>query len=445
MAAKKTTKTQAKKTTSKKRATKTAPKKAKPVAPPAGTNGADQMVSSIATGLTLEEKDERIKALAQSFNKEGARYVVTADEAPNPYFIRRPTGNMELDIHLGGGFPAGGACFISGPDNSGKTWLMLETMAMQQRLYGSATRMAYALAEGAFPYDAAIKAGLRVFVPDEMVEQWQEWRRIRSIPPYTDEQIAYLQDPALKDQIRIITGATGEDILQVVLDCVRINAFSIIAVDSLNGLQPSVDSEKDLTDNEKIAAQATMIGRFFKKYIPLTTGFVGTNHTTVLFTQQVRANQERANAPSYMQKWLPQYVSSGGGYSGKHYKLIGLLLEEGKVLKNSNKDVIGKMMKWYLEKGKAGTHDNLGGEVSFFYERGGIDNIGELLTSGIKRGVIQTRGKQVVIVRPDDKQVIEDFTAPNNSALRKMLEADFAFEMALRREILTSAGIQCLY
>lgn len=431
MAAKKSKKT-TKKSVS--RTAKKAPKRSAPAAAPIPVAPQD-----------INSRDEAIRALVQSFNRDGAHYIVTADQAPNPYFLRRPTGIMEMDIHLGGGFPAGGACFISGPDNSGKTWLTLKTMAMQQRLHGDNTRLAYALAEGAFPYDAAIKAGLRVYVPDEMVAQWQEWRNLRSLPPYTPEQLAYLQDPQFKDHLYIITGATGEDILQVVIDCVRINAFSVIAVDSLNGLQPSADAEKSMNEHEKLAAQATMIGRFFKKYIPLTTGFVGTNHTTVLFTQQVRANQDRANAPSYMQKYISQYVSSGGGYSGRHYKLIGLLLDDGKVLKDSNKNVLGKTIKWFLEKGKAGTHDNLGGEVSFFYDKGGVDEVGELLTSGIKRGVVQTRNKQTIVVRPDDHTVLEEFTAPSNASFRKMLEADFDFEVALRREILTSAGIQCLY
>lgn len=395
--------------------------------------------------MTLEQRDEAIRALAHSFNKEKERYIVTADEAPNPYFLRRPTGIIELDIDLGGGFPAGGCCFISGPDNSGKTWLMLRTMAMQQRLYGNAARVAWALAEGAFPYDQALRAGLRVYIPDEMIEEWNEWRKLRNMPEYTAEEVAYFQDPQYKDQVRIITGPTGDDILQIVVDCVRTNAFSAIAVDSLNGLQPRVDADKDFNDNEKMASQATLLGRFFKKYIPLTTGFNRTNHTTVLFTQQVRANQDKANAPSYMQKWIPSYVSSGGGYSGKHYKLIGLILSEGKKLKDSGKNITGKMIDWDLEKGKAGTHDNKRGEVAFYYQRANIDEEGEVITAGIKRGVIQTRNKQIVVVRPEDNTVLEEFTAPNQNALRKMLEGDFEFSLALRREIMAQAGIQCLY
>lgn len=444
MATKRTTKKKATKKVAKK-TTRSSAKKVKPNK--TVSIGAREAVDGgvLHAGMTLKDRDEAIKAFAQSFNEDGYKRVVTADQAPNPYFLRRPTGIIELDIDLGGGFPAGGICFISGPDNSGKTWLTLKTMAMQQKLYGSATRLAYCLAEGAFPYDQAFRAGLRVYVPDHIIQQRQEWRRLRGMPPMTEEEINFFQDPYYKDHLRIVAGATGEDVLKAVLGGVMTNAFSVIAVDSLNGLQPSANAEKDMTDNEKMAAQATMIGRFFKKYTPITTGLNDTNLTTVLFTQQVRANQEKSSAPSYMQQWLPSYVSSGGGWSGKHYKLIGLNVDSGSKIKDKGKNVIGKKVKWNTEKGKAGTHDNIFGEVSFYYENGNSDDIGELIASGIQRGIIQRFGREIVVIRPEDNAIIEGFTAPNEAAFRRMLEIDFDFEVALRREILNQAGIQCLY
>ena len=447
MAAKKTGKTAVKKTG--RASPKKTPAKPASATSPAGVIATEAMVPQGAQDL--EDKDVRIRAFAHSFNTSEHLYVVQASNAPNPYFLRRPTGVIELDLDLGGGFPAGGCCFISGPDNSGKTWLMLRCMAWQQRLFGSACRLGYALTEGAFPYGQALNAGLRVYVPDGIIEQWQEWRRLRDMPPYTLEEIAVFQQPEVNDQLHILRGATGEDVLTIMLEAVRINAFSVLACDSLNGLQSAVDSEKELTKGEKVAAQATMINRFFKKYIPITTGFNNPNQTTVLFTQQVRANQERANAPSYMKAWIPEFVSSGGGWSAKHFKLIGLGLQDGKLIKKGEKDeknkpVIGKMVSWFIEKGKAGTHDNKSGDVSYYYDiPGGVDEIGELVVSGLQRGVIQMRDKKVVVVRPEDKKVLDVFTAPTQRAFRRMLEVDFDLELALRREILSQANVPCLY
>lgn len=397
----------------------------------------------------MGQKDERIRAVMSSFNEAGHMVIVPADEAPNPYMLRRPSGIMELDIDTGGGLPAGGCTVLSGPDNSGKTWLMLRYMAMQQKLYGNACRLAFGCAEGTFPFDQAINAGMKIAVPDEMIEQWQEWRRQRNIAPYTLEQIQVFKQQI--GQLYIIRGSTGEEILQAILECVRTNAFSIIGCDSLNGLRPSADADKDLDDNEKRAAHASMIQRFFNHYIPTTTGLNGVNHTTLLFTQQVRSNQERANAPAHLQQYIKTWTISGG-YAAKHYKLIDIVLEDGGLVKRGDeksKVVIGKTVKWFLEKGKAGTHDNKSGEVTFYYPEltghYGPDYIGELMTSGIKRGIIQQHGTKHVVCRPDTGQILQEFTAPSQKAMRKMIEADFDFELALRREVLAQANIQCLY
>lgn len=439
MAAKKT---KAKKAQPKKKVAKKAPAKKKP-AP------ATKALAVVGT-QELATRDEAIRALMHSMNSEDRRVIVHADEAPNPYMLRCPTGTIELDIDLGGGFPCGGCSIISGPDNAGKTYLVLKTMAMQQRLHGHACRLGFGLAEGAFPFDQAINAGLKIAVPDEILEEWQEWRRRRGMPLYTLDELQFFKQKV--GEFYILRGATGEEILQTKLECIRTKAFNMIATDSLQGLQPSVDADKDIEDFEMRAAHATMIGKFFKKYIPLTTGLEGLNRTCVIFTQQVRANQERANAPSNMQKYIKDWAVTGSR-AAKHYKLIDLVIWNGGVLKKGEgkaRHAIGKEMKWLLDKGKAGTHDNKSGEVSFYYEKNGIDDVGELMTSGIKRGVIQTRQvtksrKEIVVARPDTGEILEDFTAPTQRAMRAMITADFDYELALRREILTAAGIECLY
>jgi RecA/RadA recombinase len=393
----------------------------------------------------LATRDMAIRALAHSLNTDERKVIVPADEAPNPYMLRRPTGIIELDIDLAGGFPAGGCNFISGPDNSGKTWLMLKVMAYQQRLYGNACRLAYGLSEGAFPFDQAITAGLKIAVPDEILEQWQEWRRLRGVSLYTMQELLSFKEKL--GEFYVVRGQTGEEILETLLACIRSNAFSVVGCDSLNGLQPSIEAPKSMDDNEMRAAHATMIGKFFKRYIPITTGLSGTNLTTLIFTQQVRANQERANAPANLQKYIKEWAIAGG-WSAKHFKLVDLVLWDGKTLKEGNEDTgrvtIGKMMNWFTEKGKAGTHDNISGDVAFYYPRG-VDMIGELMTSGIKRGVLQQFGTRWKVIRPDTKEMLEDFTAPSQKAMRRMLEADFDFELAFRREILEQAGVKCLY
>lgn len=456
----------AKKTATKKTASKTAPKKGKGeeknllksvliTAPAAAapTKSEEPVVEAPVktpefAAKTVAVKDQAIRAMANTMNSKDRQLLVLADEAPNAYMYRRPTGIMELDIDLAGGFPAGGMCVISGPDNCGKTWLMLKTMAMQQRLLGQACRLAMAVTEGAFPYDQAINAGMKIPVPNEILEQWQQYRRDRGMPLYTKDEIKVFKQKV--GDVYLIRGAHGEETCEGLIEAVRSNAFSIVACDSMNGLMPMADLKKEMTEEQKRSAHANMMKKFFIQYIPITTNFSGgLNTTSLLFTRQVRSNQERANMPSYMQAYIPEWAPAGGGWASNHYKLIELMMWDSKVIKkedsSGDKSAIGKQLNWKLEKGKAGTHDNKTGEMNFYYALGGVDAVGELIVSGIRRGVIQQRGQEMVVVRPDTKELLPGFTAPSPQILRRMIDIDIDFELSLRREILAAANIQCLY
>lgn len=389
-------------------------------------------------------RDEAIAALMHSLNKEGRRVIARADEVTNPYMLRRPTNITELDIDLGGGFPAGGCSMISGKDNAGKTWLLFKTMAQQQKIHGDACRLGYAMSEGAFPFDQAINAGMKIAVPDDIIEQWNTWRALRGMPPYSDAEVSRFKEQV--GQVHVFRGSTGEELLGIILKATATKAYSIIGCDSLNGLLPGADASKELDQVAKKAAHAFMIDNFFRHYIPLTTGLDGVNPTTLIFTQQVRANQERAFAPSHMQAYIRPYAVAGS-YAAKHYKLIDLVIDDRPLKKGEreNRHVVGKLISWHLDKAKAGTHDNKSGEVAYYYQLPGTDDTGELITAALRRGVLQQHGSRWMVVRPDTNEIREDFTAPNQKALRKMLEADQEFEKALRLEVMTAAGVRCLY
>lgn len=444
MVAKKTNK----KTT--KKPAKKAPKRASATggAPPAAVNSMGVPPPPDEMNKQYSERVALLDAIASDVNEDGHMALVRADEAPNPYILRRPTGIMEMDIDLGGGWPAGGASFLSGPDNAGKTWLMLVTMAMQQRIYGDHSILAMAITEGAFPYQQALEAGMRIKIPDEMIRAWNAQLNQRGMAGYTDEQFAsFKQQPG---EFRIIRGSTGEEILDTVLAVIASRACSCVAVDSIQGLVPLANADKDLGENDKVAAHAVMMGQFFRKYIPITTGLEGVNETTLLMTQQVRSNKAKSEAPAHIAKWLPDYMVSGG-WAAKHYKLIDLVVSSGAV-KKATRDgksnvPIGKTLKWHTEKGKAGTHDNINGDVYFSYEvTTGVDFAQTVMDAGMHRGVIcQDKGKKIVLVRPETKQTLVDYTAVNQKAFKKSLTLSNEFDMGVRMEILAAAGKQCLY
>jgi RecA/RadA recombinase len=390
--------------------------------------------------LDVAQKDVLIRGLMNSLNEKDQRHLVLADEAPNTYTLRRPTGLINLDITIGGGFPAGGLSFIAGPENSGKTWLLLKMMAMQQRLYGDACRMAFAVSERQFPYDVALAVGLRIPIPDVMIEQWNEVRRLRGMPPFTPEELLYLKQKV--GDIYIIRGATGEQILQTILECVKTNAFSLIGCDSEQGLLPEVDSDKTLDEREMRAAHANMMGRFYKLYIPHTTGFgrVVPNQTTLIFTKQFRSNPDKSPATPYAPSAIP-----AGSWTGKHYGLINLVLHDAKVLKRGegeSKEAYGKMIHWKTDKGSAGTFDNRVGEAAYYYALGGTDDMGDLITAAIRYGVLRI-DKKVTMVQHGTGTVLS--TTNTQKAMRELLSTDVEHELAMRREVLAAAGYQCLY
>ena len=443
MAAKKKTTTRTKKKAAKAASVIKKPKARKAAPEPKAPSTSAPPLGGITSA---EEGRLALDAIVNTVTEDGRRLAVPVHEAPNPHMLRRPCGIMELDIDLGGGPPAGGACFISGPDNSGKTWLLLRYLAMQQKLYGQNFVGAYVIGEGTFPFDQAIKAGLVVPYPEVMIQQWQQARMERGLPLFSeDELMPYRQGIG---RLEIIRGAYGEEMLDMVIRLVSTNVVSIIGIDSLNSLNPLANLDKSLEDNDKRAAHAMMMQRFFSMYIPYTRGLYGLNNTTLLMTQQVRANPQKATAPAHIQQYLKDWAISGG-YAMKHYKLIDLILWDGEVKKKDVKGVgkvaFGKVMKWATEKGKAGTHDNITGEVLFRYDLpGNVDFQDTVIVAGQKRGVIQQVKNKVCIIRPDGTEVTA-LQARNYANMKKMMEMDFEYELAVRREVLAAAGIQCLY
>jgi len=421
----------------KKTAKKTAKKKAPPIAAaPSAT--AIGCAPTAGVGSRELNKAEKTKILNALRNELGDR-LTTADEASAPYLVRRPTGIIDLDVHLGGGFPAGGPSMLGGPFNSGKSWLLWRMIAEQQRIYGDDFMGAIANVETAIPYDQAIAAGCRIAVPDDIINQWAEINRQRHEPDFTSEQIDYFKTQV--GVLELINGDTGEDILNNVLKLNEKNIFSIIGVDSVSALLPAADADKDLTDEQKRGAHASMMKKFWLAYVPQMRS--GRNYTTLVLTMQAVANQERASAASFMQKYIKQWDVKGGEAS-KHYSLINLLMWSGDKIKH-DKVAIGKYLKYETRKGKAGTHDNIVGDFPFYYQIGGVDLHGELISSAMRRGILVHYGGKLQLLDGTNKNPVDGICATDETSLRQRMQESFDFELAIRREVLISAGVSCLY
>lgn len=410
---------------------------------------------------TAAEKKKLLAQKAAAINKSFKKTVVaTADKVKNPYFLRHPTGIMELDIDLAGGFPPGVSC-ISGPDGVGKSHLLYRTMAMHQRIYGEKSAIALAAVEAPIDHFFLRKLGVIVAVPDETIEEKNQWRREHGIAPFTKDEVK-----DLKTQIGTfwdITGATMEQTFMAIEEIFSDphlrevdNQFGVIGVDSLNAMIPQAWMEADLDEAGQRAAHASCITRFFAKTYPRWTSLDGDPlYTSLIFTQQVRANAAKSAAPAHIAKWLPDYAPATGAYATKHGKLIDILLYPGQKKKDSakssdegggKKETLQKTLGWEIIKGKAGTHEGLTGEVVFdFEDESFIDLPRTVLVAGIRRGVFAERGGLVTFINPNTKvesEIIKDIPAAD--FLNKM-RVNVEFETEMRRAVLSAEGIQCRY
>jgi RecA/RadA recombinase len=388
------------------------------------------------------ELHKAIQSLMGQINKGKDHNVMAfASDVPNTYEVRRPSGIMQLDADTGGGLPAGTLNYLSGPDGSGKSMLLQRYMLMHQKLYGPQASIALAATEGGFDFRRALNIGLRVSVPDEVLTQWNSERLQLQMDPYTEEEWM-----GFKQQIGafvLLRGATGEEVMEAMLDSIRSKLFGIVALDSVNALMPAANAEKDVEEENKMAALATLVTKFMARYMPIATGLEGANYTTTIFTAQVRSNPKKAEAAAFLRKYVKDW-SATGAWAARHTKSIDITVWNGEKLTKSiggSAVTIGKETKYVLEKGKHGTHEGIHGSYKYFHEEylpSGIDDLDTVMIEGMRNGIIREQNGRVSAGNVASG-------VANLPTLRRMMEIDFDFELAIRREILAARGIMCLY
>jgi len=426
--------------------------------------------------MPVTDLTKKIAQLEAKLNKKpevkGASVMTDIDQSPNTYFLRRPSGILPLDIHTGGGLPAGGLTYLSGPDGAGKTFLLYKYIAMNQRLYGDKSAVALAVSEAAPDHFFMRKCGIQIAVPERMIEERIAERKERGEIAFTKDQLKAFRSKTI-GMVKLLRGAHGEELLGAMLECFETKCFDVIGLDSVSAVLPEADAGKDLDEAAKRAAAAGMLTRFFQHYLNGTTGYYGLNPTTVIFTSQVRSNSKKAEAPGHIAKYLPDYAPQGA-WAAKHGKLIDILVKNGAKdkeevkmpaaasiaeladEKRKKRVQVGKTIQYEVLKGKAGVHEGITGEFDFHFPANSAEmndpskvlteDQRMLIVTALQSGLATEKDGFVTFYNPTDNQPyagLKDIAGIDRVV--QMMQTDFELELLIRRAILSSVGIECAY
>lgn len=399
--------------------------------------------------MSAKERLAAANAHADKINKKfKGQIVVSANEAHSNAFLKRPSGIMQLDIDCGGGLPAASLNTIGGPNNAGKSTLMYYYFAMHQQLYGDDSYIALVVSEGTIDYTQARRCGWIIPYPPEVIEGMRRDRLENDRPDLTEEELAELQREIGVN--KIVAGlSTAEEMLDVLIELLSSNLYGIVGLDSYEGLMPNAEAMLDsLEDFPQQAARASAIGRFLQHYGPIKRD--PSHFTTVIMTCQIRFNRKKPEAAAFMQKYIKDWAEVVPD-SLKHWRTTSIVVwagakekEKGDKDSKESKEVLGKIVNWEITKGKDGTHDNIMGATTYWYDPRCFDIQRTMLQAGLKYGVIREIGGELTLYKNGEPhEYLRNIHGSDTFV--QALQEDPNVEWEARHVILHAANRDCLY
>lgn len=288
-----------------------------------------------------------LDAFLTSQEKRYGSRVIRREAVEAPVYI--PTGSIGLDMALGGGWRTGRMHQIVGQPGSAKTSLAIMGMAQAQKMFPD-------LAVGYID-----------------IERTFEWEWAESLGLDTDT----------KKRLTIMEADSSEDASDMLRDMLMSKLFSMVAVDSVGGLERAqVIYDKDAEEND-MGKNAQVISRMCKQCAVLGKN----SNTTTLLINQYRKNfnggMDQASGPMVLGYATTDSVAMRRTFGAENV--------ETRVIEGDEVEVSRKIVA-KVERSKIFAQ---GRKAEFFFNNVdtdfgpiGIDDVGEVFMMARKAGIL---------------------------------------------------------
>jgi RecA/RadA recombinase len=362
-------------------------------------------------------RQERRQAFQAHIKKEykDTGLIMRGDEYEAPFMVRRiPTGILELDLALNGGFPCGGVSEIIGAESSGKTTLLNQVFSYQQQILGKEAMLGIAMTEQ--PFDkghAKFNCGVNIAIHPKEIDAIEATLKRK----LTKEERAIMGSQT--GEFDEFAAGTVEALYDMLLDAVASRTYHVLGLDSWGSILTEAEEGSNMQDKMYAGGGGANVNASWARR--LSPEFVVPKDGNRNYTALIGINQYRMKMNANPKAGAMKQMSVQGGYALKHIKLVSIFLESFDLWEETSgkRKRIGKKIKWTVMKGKAGCHDGGTGEYEIRYGIG-IDILREHLMAGLLRGLIVSKGSWYYLIDPSDDSEI--FKAQGKDAFLDLLK-----------------------
>lgn len=348
------------------------------------------------------DKKKELQNLADSLNKkfsevDGEKVITLGFPAYVDKTVKRiPTGSFSLDIALGGGLPLGRYIEISGDFSSTKTTQALHMLREAQK---AGLTCAYIDVEGTTDENYAESLGVDV------------------------DSLLYTRPDSL------------EEATQIVLDLQRSQQVQFAVLDSIAAMTPNKEQDKNMNENMQMGIPQKLLSEFFRKYQANNNRLSrrGANDFTLIGINQIR---EKIGVMFGDTTYTP------GGRAKGFTASVDLRLRRGDWISEgtgSNKEIVGQVVKFKIEKNK--TYKRMQtGEFDFYFSEneagipeGFNDNMKEVILNAVLYDVIKRKGAYYTY---------GDLQFKGSANLIETLKNDTALVEDLKKEVMRVAFLR---